>query len=567
MDDEARQMATVAKTSAPEHVEKRRAQNEMVFTAVVKELRLEALKATVQLLEKETLETPIDLKSVPLDVTWLPIPETHVYHGEKPVKQSLWMLDMSTRIDELGNWLQTWYTADQAIRKYETTQKALENRHVMAAAAELSAVLAAIESSYEGKLESQDAATRNIEYLASRESHKAACKGREETRACEAAKEMRADFEAFEAARGMRVERNDLEATREMREIQESRCACESQHASDSHCDPTGAITAPESRDLAKEHERKKKTPGCALKVLFLVVAALFASLLVTYTASLAPRPDHLLQSTFQPNHDIADMMNWTRPDLGDLRRLMFYSSYQGYTVGSLMGEKGIPGKEAIAKDMEDAAKAMKHTALQIMVFVDETRRMVLLNLKPPYRYILNDLRSKSKLPWYDIEALKLPSYTRLRQEWLSAARNSRGPITKLAALADRHIRELSGISDALSNIEQRMAQIQQGHIEENAKSKSKWVYRLKILPEPIPKDTCEDLIVFVESYHGAVDEVIKGLTARRDALLAAAKSLDLPPTTCDDNHIFGNRYGFEEPYQTRANEMVRHLTQAAKGL
>ncbi|KAK6833450.1 hypothetical protein PG987_008144 [Apiospora arundinis] len=322
-----------------------------------------------------------------------------------------------------------------------------------------------------------------------------------------------------------------------------------------------GTMTGEQPNDISAH----PSTVSWIVMAILSMCSLLWAILLLAFaTKDLQLVPDHQLNSTFQPNHNIADMLNITNPVLKTLSDAIWEAGFESADLESRVGRKELPDTEAIARDIGYTGKAMERTARNIVNFRRDSRDLGAIKLGLSYRLVLGQLQERAELPWYSIRPVWTASNSKLRQEWLDTATNSRRQITQLFVDADDIISELSDIATGLDNIQQRMKQSQETHITEVNMLKGRWLYRLNPLAKTISIQTFEGDTDLVDAYVQQVKEAEQGLIVRRDILVASAKSLDsLQPTSWMDIFVFDNLHRFQRPYQILANQTLQHLEQA----
>ncbi|KAK6833449.1 hypothetical protein PG987_008143 [Apiospora arundinis] len=272
----------------------------------------------------------------------------------------------------------------------------------------------------------------------------------------------------------------------------------------------------------------------------------------------------HRLESTFQPNHDIAEMINNTRPVPKSMEDTITRLSSMSSSVATKLnnGYNHLPEKDAIAYSINEDSETMETMMYRLSEFASESWAIP-NKLRQDYSKILKEVQHKSGLSWYSMEHFVLPTNAFRRQQWIDVAVASSVKIEELAEDAERIRRVVSNIEQSMNQSVRRMRQSQWHHQQEVKRLQSRWYYRFNIFATPIIEENCEEEIRLMIMYVDQIGHIKKGLKIRIDTLMDASESLGQPQAPTWADGYFDSFHHFERRYQAMAEQMVRHLAQA----
>ncbi|KAK8101892.1 hypothetical protein PG999_012266 [Apiospora kogelbergensis] len=293
--------------------------------------------------------------------------------------------------------------------------------------------------------------------------------------------------------------------------------------------------------------------------VLLVILGFLTAALLLPRVTDLQPFRDYRLEATFQPNYDISELLNSTRPAPEHIEDFINKMDSEISNIRHRLLDSRIHGTYAIRASLYESRTAMREVKRHLSKHGKNSINTP-TGLMWDYKDILRGLRHKSLLSWY-----KLPTSSFLRQKWIATAANSSAEIAELAE-------EIGSIRDELLRLERAM----DGHVvkmvtvhwhyrEDLKRLRSRWYYRYNIFPRPVDKE--EDWQKHIKRIGTCLRQLrtlMPGVTVRRDILVAASQSFaPAQASEWTERYRLDSFLPFGRRYQNMAVQMVRHLSQS----
>ncbi|KAK8001631.1 hypothetical protein PG991_013853 [Apiospora marii] len=307
--------------------------------------------------------------------------------------------------------------------------------------------------------------------------------------------------------------------------------------------------------------KRTRKDCWVITLVLLLVSLLVGAGLIVVAGLRVENLPDPQLEATFQPHHDIADMLTHTRPNLRDSLKVIERAKWQVSMISMRMRDTELPDKDNISKDIDTVVLTMDRIGNRLGSY-HRSLHPSIADIRDSFRGIPDEYQFGSDLFWYTIESVFTSWHSLFRAIWLRSAAKSSGSLEELGTRADGLQRDLGRLAAAINGIQQRMVVSQRIHEAQVKRWKSRWFYRSNIFASPIAEYSCEADVKWMAAYVKNVTQVQEGFITRRDVLAAASRDLASIRSAISEKEPLESAHGFPRRYHAQALSMISHLRQ-----